>query len=268
MSTDPRMAAMVKINDPNPKRDVRMVAVWPGLRGAPLRKHTDEAVGAAEAFLTSEHHARTNRNLSPGEVKQRLDQAALPTLRSLNATSKAFRAERENVRAQVDALTPVKPYEQMHLHVMHFDLLRLQNFRAMDAGDRAALLHGLRLEPMMNLDMAETLLRVPMDISSIDARTRAEISVGLLKVLKRDEFLALDVQIDQLAVTQNALRMAVDIVREATGHSSALFDEAPDAFNLTYGAEANEAVRWVPPLPTSSGTPPVFSAPAKETSNA
>lgn len=236
---------LIRIDDPSPTGKARVIGIWPGPDEGLLAQVRRETVRETEKFLRSAHDVRGNRNFGPVETGTRLREAASPTLKVLNETATKLRAEKEKVRLQVSTISPTKEYRELGHWMPAFDLRLIDNYHALPVGKRGMIDHQMRLEPVMHLDLAEALLRVPRGIAGIDERLRADIKLGLLKVFKHDEFEALNTQVEQLAVTERALRESIEAVLEATGTASDLIEHAPAAFE--YRMSPQDPVSWTPP---------------------
>lgn len=238
---------LIRINDPSPNGKARVIGIWPGPDAGLLAQVSRETVRETEKFLRSAHDVRGNRNFGPVETGSRLREAAAPTLKVLNENATKLSAEKEKVRLLVATVSPTKPYTELGHWQPAFDLRLIDSFHAMPVGQRGMVSHQLRLEPVMHLDLAEALLRVPRGIAGIDESLRAEIRLGLLKIFKHDEFGLLDTQVEQLAVTERALREAIEAVVEVTGTASDLIEHAPAAFKFSRSPEDAVPVSWTPP---------------------
>lgn len=259
--TDPRIANLIRINDSSPNGRARIAGAWRGPTDGPLGIMTREVVRATEGLLRSAYDVRANRNLGPLEVGDRLREASGPALKIANSAATKLRVMKAELRSRMQTLDPVKPYEKTGHWQPAFDLRLIDAYHAMPLGKRAALDHQMRLNPMLHLDLAEALLRVPRQIAGLDEGLRAEIRHGLQRAMKHDEFEALDVQADQMTVAENALRHAVEAVRESTGNLNDLIEHAPEAFKFSTDPEDAEPLRWTPasvepaPLVTSDSAP-------------
>lgn len=245
MNTQPKN--LIRINDPNPNGKSRIVGLWPGSDWGPLAQMRRETVREAEALLRSAHDIRGNRNFGPVEMGTRLREAAGKTLKVLNDAASKFREHKEAVRGQAQMLNPVKDYSKTGHWQPMFDLRMVDAYHALPASKRAAMAAQMRDEPVMHLAYAEALLRVPREIANIDEGLRAEIRVGLLKVFQRDEFERLDVEVEQLRATEQALRAVIETVIDTTGSSADFREHAPNAFALRI--DQSEPVSWLPPEP-------------------
>lgn len=265
--TDPRIANLIRFTDPNPNGRVRVAPAWPGSQGAPLAQTTRDVVRATEGLLRNAYDIRGNRNFGPVETGSRLREASAPTLKALNTATAKIRAAKDELRSQAQMLNPAKPYERCGYWQAQFDLRIIDNYHAMPLGQRAGIEHQMREIPAMHLNLAEALLRVPREIAKIDERLRAEIRLGLLKVLKHDEFEAIDIQMQQLNVAESVLRIAVETARETTGNFTDLIEHAPDAYRFTTQEPEGE-LSWLPPQPkpehrwTAADATPTSAPPA------
>ncbi|OOG57455.1 hypothetical protein [Polaromonas sp. C04] len=256
---DPRLQAIVKITNPDPTGKPLIAGAWRGQKAGPLHGVLSETVRTSEAMLRSAHDIRQSRHYGPAEMGQRLREVAGPTLVALNAATAKLKAQKESVRAQVSMLNPVKNYKDCgHWQATH-DLRLIDWLAALPAGKRAGVLHEMREMPLVRLELAEALLRVPREICGIPDDLRAEIKLGLIKAQKPAEFEMLDTQLDQLKTTERALRLAVDATRETVGLSD-IHTLAPDA--LAFSMAAEDPVAWLEPKPRQDVNFTPASAPA------
>lgn len=265
---NPAHQNLIRINDPSPSGRSRVAGLWRGPESTPLGALTREVVRAAESLHRNAHDIRGNRNFGPVETGTRLREAAAPTLASLNVAATKIRAAKTALSQQMAALNPVRPYERSGHHQPLFDLRMVDHYHALPLSQRAALDHEMRLNPVLHLDLAEAMLRVPREIAGINNALRDEIRLGLQKTLKHQEFEQLDVQVDQLHVAETALRHAIDATRETTGNMSDLIEHAPEAFRYANSSEDAQPLRWLtppPPSPAVGPNLPVVGEPASST---
>jgi len=253
--TDQHLQSLIRITDPSPSGRSRIAGTWRGSETTPVGMLTREVVRAAEGLLRNAHDIRGNRNFGPVETGTRLREAAAPTLATVNAAAIKVRAAKAELSQQMSALNPVRSYEKSGHWQAQFDLRLIDHRNALPPGQRAALDHELRQSPVLHLDMAEALLRVPREIAGIDQGMRELLRHGLMKVVKHAEFEALDVQVDQLHVAETALRHAIDSTRETTGNINDLIDHAPAAFAFATSPDDAQRVRWLTPPPESTAGP-------------
>lgn len=248
MNTQPKN--LIRINDPSPNGKSRVVGLWPGPDEGPLAQIRRDLVREAEALLRNAYDIRGNRNFGPVEAGTRLREAAGKPLKVLNDAASKLRERKEQVRMQVQMLNPVKGYDKTGYWQPQFDLRLIDTYHALPASKRAAMNEQMRLEPVQHLAYAEALLRVPRELAGIDEGLRAEIRLGLLKVFKRDEFERLDVEVEQLRATEQALRAVIEAVVDTTGSSADVREHAPNAFTLRM--DQSEPLSWLPPEPAAS----------------
>lgn len=241
---------LIRIDDPSPNGKSRIVGLWPGPDDGPLAQIRREAVREVEALLRTAADIRANRHYGPSEAGTRLREAAGKPLKILNEGASKFREHREVVRTQVQMISPVQPYHKTGHWQPMFDLRLVDAYHALPASKRAAMSEQMRAEPVMHLAHAQALLRVPREIAGIDEALRAEIRLGLLKVFKRDEFNMLDIQVQQLQVTERALREAIEAVIDVGGSATEMIEHAPNAFALR--TDQSSPVSWTPPEPVAS----------------
>lgn len=243
MNTQPKN--LIRINDPSPNGKNRIVCLWPGPDQGPLAQIRRETVREAEALLRNAYDIRGNRNFGPVEAGTRLREAAGKPLKVLNDAASKLRERKEQARQEVQMLNPVKGYDRTGYWQPMFDLRLIDSYHALPGNKRATMSAEMRREPVMHLAYAEALLRVPREIAGIDEGLRAEIRLGLLKVFKRDEFERLDIEVEQLRATEQALRAVIEAIVDTTGSSADVREHAPNAFTLRM--DQSEPLSWLPP---------------------
>ena len=236
------------MNDPRKLRRIggKVYAVQAGLDGAPLNVIVSAIEKIGNDFVA--HHADiVGSNFTRGQAALKTRAASAAAALKTEVELKKIKAEKLRVSEQKARLTPVRPYEQLHLHVMHHDMMRIANFNALPRAQKAAVRHQMSVEPLMHLPLSEALLRTPADLSPISHYERAQIIVSLLQAFKADEFNSLDQQMEQLNTAEAAVRAVSELLRTATGTSGDVIENAPEMFQLI--ATNEPALRWLPPAP-------------------
>ena len=224
----------------------KVVGVEVGLPSAPLNVLIQEVTKEGDSFV-SRHKDIVGSNFARGQTVLKTRDAAAAMLSKVNVTTAKIRAEKARIAEQQARATPVTSYEQKHLHVMHEDMERRANLKAMPLAKRAAVMHQLMLEPLVHLPLAEALLRTPPDLSPLSAYERAHLNASLLQALQPELYSSLDQQMEQLNTAEAVVRAAVDLVRTATGSMTEVMENAPESFKVSLSTEP--PLRWVPPAP-------------------
>ena len=241
--TDPRLQNLITIADPSGRS--RVTGSWRGSKVGVLHDILTGATQATETFLRNAHDIRGNRNFGPAETGLRLREAAGPSLKALNTAAIKLKAAKAALRDSVINLNPTKPYRDTGHWQPEFDLRLIDWFRALPVPEREAMRHQMEQSPMLHLDLAEAVMRVPRQLTGLDHNSHASIKLGLTKAFKRAEFDGIDVQLDQLAVAEETLRLGIEAVRETTGTLSDMAQHAPDA--LAFHSGPRETLAWLPP---------------------
>jgi hypothetical protein len=247
-----REANMIRVTAPDGSQ--RIAGVWRGQKSGRLHEVVRDTVNATESLARAVYDIRGNRNFGPVEAGTRLRQATAPTLKQVNDAAVKIRAEKTALREQMRQLNPAKTYEASGHWQAQFDLRMIDWFNALPTGQRAAVEHELRTEPLMRLELAEALLRTPRELSSLPEQVRAEMRLGLIERTRTVAFEALDEKLEQLTVAENAMSLAVEKIREA-GSVDDVIQHAPEAFKyLTHDADKTR-LTWLPPAePTQADT--------------
>lgn len=239
--TDPRLENLISIADPSKSR---VAGTWPGQKSGPLHNVTQDAKNAAEAVLRSAENLRSNRNLSPGEIGQRMLESSGPALKSLNAATVKLSREKDVLRQKLIDLNPTKGYRDVGHWQPEHDLRLLDHFNALPVPQREAMRLEMTKFPMLHLNLSEALMRTPPEITGLDRDSLRMIKVGLTKAFKRTEFDQLDESMNQLEVAEQTLRMSVEAIRETTGSMQDVIQNAPDAFK--FSTAPPEPLGWMP----------------------
>jgi hypothetical protein len=243
-SPDPRFANLIKLSSPDATRAGKPIGMWRGARDGVFWRMTSEAVRETQKLINSSFDIRHSR-AGPLETGERIRESSGAFLKTINGVANQLRTEKARLRNEVAALNPTKDYKDVGHWQPQFDLRIIEKFEAMAPAQKAAIRHDMADSPLTNLELSEAFMRVPRALSGIDHRDFSEVRLGLIKVFKSDEFETLDLQIDQMAVTEKALSAGLEVFRESGGNTNDLLTHAPDA--LAYGASQEAPLGWLPP---------------------
>ncbi len=249
--TDPRIQNLIKVTDPTGRQKV--AGTWRGERSGTLHSNVLKTVGAIDSFLNQAHDIRMNRNFGPVEAGQRMRSVSGPTLKAINEIAISLGNEKAMLRSQVHMLNPVKDYKDCGHWQAQFDLRLIDWFNTLPIAKKAMVEREMRESPVLHLELAEAIQRVPRPLAGVDESSRAEIRVELSKVFKAAEFAALDERIEQLTVAENALHIGIKELTEAIGSKADLIEHAPEAFKYAISDEGSRPIAWIPQTGQTSG---------------
>ena len=239
--TDPRLENLISLADPSGKS--RAVGVWPGGKSGPLHSIVLETKNAAEGFLRSAHDIRGNRNFGPTEAGTRMSEVAGVAQKSLNAAAVKINREKAVLRDKIANLNPTKGYrDQGHWQPEH-DLRLIDWYKALPTPQREAIRVEIEQHPVVHLALSEAIMRTPYQLTGLNDTSRSAIRMGLNKAFNHDAFVAIDEAVQQLDVTEQALRLSVEAMRDTTGTLSDMAQNAPDSLALF--TNAAEPLAWL-----------------------
>lgn len=170
--------------------------------------------------------------LSPRLRAERLQETFATFAGRLETAAREIRGGAETLRQRINDAGRLG-YDNLPAAVVHLDLHRLQKLDAMTAAARARVIAELAEAPATNLALAESLVRLPVDLTGMSVEAHAALRVNLwAKTSGSDAFTAMDAEMSELRLAQSTVREAVGACVDLGVGASALQAAAPTAAEL------------------------------------
>lgn len=195
---------------------------------------------AAETFLTQADDIRASL-AGPAQRGSLIAEKSGPLLKVINEAAKEIASHRQSVLSRMSALvfqdwkTSTPPY-----HKAAVALEVAKRFHEASPAARAKTLAGVVADPAAHLDTIESLSSVPPVITGLRPAELQALHQLAFEATRPDEFEALKVEQQQVAIASRAVHIALDIARDGGADTSSLATNAPDAAELLKA----EPPRW------------------------
>lgn len=167
-----------------------------------------------------------------------------PLLKSINEASQSILAHYSSVRLRMQA--PVFSDWSKSVPAYHeasVSMTLAERYHSATHAEKRTMLANIVSDPAEHIDMIRALATVPRAITGITKAQSAALSGLAFKATRPAECEALQVEQEQLHIATGAVRMALDITRDAGADLSAMPTLAPAAGELL----AAEHLRWADP---------------------
>lgn len=195
---------LARLRSYNENRPDRVLGIWPATRG--------KAASAARQLIEAKNnhgHDRSDILMSGSAPRLKAEQVAArdaayyPKLDDAAQTLAAEKSEAKRLLQTVGTLTYAD--HTVSASQVHLDLERLRRLDALRPAERAAVISEVATAAALKWDLAESLIRLPRDLSCIDVETHSAIRISLWRVQYQDEFDMLDARMAEIDFLQRAI---------------------------------------------------------------
>lgn len=200
-----------------------------------------QLVNHATEFADAASTARGS-GLAPRIRAARIDESFARFAPRLEGVAKDTRRAADESQKRINAVGRLSYADHaVSASTVHLDLERLRRLEAMPVSGRAQIMAELARAPALHLDLAESLVRLPRDISGLDATAHAALRVALWAKSHGEEFDAMSAEMDELQLAAAAVREAAGAAVDQGITAAALHEAAPTAVEL---ASSRLSLSW------------------------